>query len=69
MSHLGLVAVIAGAVVAGGLEFAAPASASEQVKPTSMAQAPTGVDRLVWLEQINHGASAPRVDNTVQHSR
>lgn len=69
MSHLSLVAAIAGAVVAGGLELAAPAAASEQVKPTSMAQAPTGVDRVVWLEQINCGASAPRVDNTVQHSR
>lgn len=69
MANLSLVVVIAGAVVAGGLGFAVPASASEQAKPTSMVQSPTGVDRLAWLDQINHGATAPRVDNAVQHSR
>jgi hypothetical protein len=69
MAKLSLVAVIAGAVAAGGLGFSVPASASEQVKPTSMAQGPTGVDHLSWLEQIHHGATAPRADSTIQHVR
>lgn len=68
MNILGVAAAVGGAVTSG-LMFAAPALASEPVKPTSMVVAPTGVDHLSWLDQVQHGASAPRVDNTVRHSR
>jgi hypothetical protein len=69
MSKSSLVVVIGAGLVAGGLGLAVPASASEQVKPTSMVAAPAGVDHISWLDQIHSGASAPRVDDTVQHSR
>jgi len=69
MSKSGLVAAIAGGVIAGALGLAGPASAAATLKPTEMIAAPTGVDHLGWLDQIHHGASAPQVDTSVQHSR
>lgn len=69
MKKLSLIGFIAGSVVVGGLGFAAPAFASESVKPTSMVAVPAGVDHLNWLDQVHRGATAPRVDSSVQQSR
>lgn len=69
MKNMGVAAILAGGAVAGGLVFAAPAFASDQIKPTSMVMAPDGVDHLSWLDQIQHGVYVPQVDNNVRHSR
>lgn len=69
MNKLSLIGFIAGSVVVGAVGFAAPAIASEPVKPTSMVAVPAGVDHLNWLDQVHHGANAPRVDSSVQQSR
>jgi len=69
MSKLGLVAVIAGGLVAGGLGLAGPAAATEALRPTDLVVVPAGVDHLNWLDQVHHGATAPSVDTSVRHSR
>lgn len=67
MTGLGIAAVVAGALLSGGVGYSA-------VTGYAVAGAPTitgGVDHLVWLDQIQHSLhpEPPKVDNSVRHSR
>jgi hypothetical protein len=72
MNKIGFATVIGSGLVAAVLGFAAPAQASvadnaPTVTPSAIG-APTGVDRLDWLDKIQPKANPPQVDNTVRHS-
>jgi len=69
VSKTGLVALIAGGVIAGALGSAGPASASIASKPMDVIAVPASVDHLGWIDQLHPHATAPHVNNSVQHSR
>ena len=69
VSKTGLVALIAGGVIAGALGLAGPASATSSPKPTDLIVAPASVDHLGWIDQLHPRATAPHVDTSVRQSR
>jgi hypothetical protein len=67
MKKFGLATVVAGGLAAAVLGFAAPAQAG----PAPAAQpivvsAPTGVDHLDWLDDIQPKVNVPKVDTSVR---
>ena len=69
MKKSGLATVVASGMIAGLLGLAAPAQAV--AAPTAVASATdiaTGIDRHVWLDQIQPKVNVPKVDTTVRHS-
>jgi hypothetical protein len=65
MKKFGLVAVVSSGLAAAIVGVAAPAQA-ETPAPVLTIEAPTGVDRLDWLDKIHPKPSVPRVDTSVR---
>lgn len=67
MTGLGFTAIIAGALLSGGLGYSVSAGYPVAGPPAITG----GVDHLMWLDQIQHSPhpTPPKVDNSVRHSR
>jgi hypothetical protein len=67
MKKFGLATVVASGLAAAVLGFAAPAQAgSVPAAQPIVASAPTGVDHLDWLDDIQPKVNVPKVDTDVR---
>jgi hypothetical protein len=67
MKKFGLATVVAGGLAAAVLGFAAPAQAGPAAAAQPIvASAPTGVDHLDWLDDIQPKVNVPKVDTSVR---
>jgi hypothetical protein len=65
MKKFALAAVVASGLAAAILGLAGPAQAVT-VAPAMTVAAPTGVDRLDWLDKIHPKPNVPKVDTSVR---
>ena len=68
MNNIGFTTIIAGALAAAFLGFAAPAA--NAAPPASVdATISAGIDHHSWLDDIRPTVNVPQVDTTVHQSR